>query len=238
VLALLRVENWFIGTFVAALLVAGASALTLQAKDPARTVAVVILIVAISVAVIAIAGWIIASRKEDRVFDQIVMGDVVELMDRGRWDEAVAKLEVEQASSDPDRADTARNLLADCYASTGRNAEAEAMIRRSIDARGSSNENLGEQLTCLAVAVRRQGRNEEAEELFTRALGILKKGDEVATVFAMRNLAYLYWTTGRQDLATTLYHEMPEVDPEELGFLIDILKPFAEPLIPNVERST
>jgi tetratricopeptide (TPR) repeat protein len=111
------------------------------------------------------------------------------------------------------------------------------MIRRSIDARGESNENLGEQLTCLGTVVRRQGRTEEAEEIYARALALLRKLDPVATVFALRNVAYLYWLGGHHDRAVQIYDEMPECDTDQLGFLTDVLKPFAEPPLP-VQTST
>jgi Tfp pilus assembly protein PilF len=108
---------------------------------------------------------------------------VVGLMDKKRWDQAIAKLEVVIASADPEIADTAGNLLADVFAATGRNAEAEAMLRRSIEYRGADNGGLGDQLACLGVVVRRQGRIAEAEEIMSRALDVARKGDPALTVF-------------------------------------------------------
>jgi tetratricopeptide (TPR) repeat protein len=108
---------------------------------------------------------------------------VVGLMDKKRWDQAIAKLEVVIASADPEIADTAGNLLADVFAATGRNAEAEAMLRRSIEYRGADNGGLGDQLACLGVVFRRQGRIAEAEEIMSRALDVARKGDPALTVF-------------------------------------------------------
>ena len=82
--------------------------------------------------------------------------DAIEkLSAKGRWDDAIARLEVLQTSADPEVHDLALNYLADAYAATGHNAEAESMLRRSMDGRGAANEGLGTQLSVLAPMVRR-----------------------------------------------------------------------------------
>jgi len=155
-----------------------------------------------------------------------------ELSDKGRFDEAIAKLEILQTSSDPEVHDLALNYLADVYAATGRNAEAEAMLRKSIEERGSANEGLGAQLAVLAPVVLRQGRVDEAEEIYLRALDVQQPDDPEIKVITMRNLAYLYWTTDRQEKARDLYDRVPECDEGFLEFLIGVMKPYIEPKIP------
>jgi tetratricopeptide (TPR) repeat protein len=154
-------------------------------------------------------------------------------MDKHKWVEAIEKLEVAQTSADPSTSVQTWNLLAQCYAATGRNAESEAMIRRSIEATGDSDEGLGEQLACLGVVVRRQGRTEEAEELMARALDLLRNRDPEATVFVLRNIAYLYSVNGEPDRAQEIYDNLPGYDPDELSLLTEALEPFVEPSLPN-----
>lgn len=232
VLGLMRIEDWFLGVGFAAVIVACFSLLLLDARGPARSVGQGILAVAIAVIVVCAIGWIVINLKEDRAVKSVGHTDVIALMDKQRWDDAIPKLEVLQASPDDETRIEAWSLLAQCYAATGRNADSEAMIRRSIDARGESNENLGQQLTCLGAVVRRQGRTDEAEEIYARALDILRKRDAEATVFTLRNVAYLYWFAGQRDRALQIYDEMPECDTDQLAFLTNVLKPFAEPPLP------
>ena len=232
-----RYNAWFLITMLAAPLLGIGVAAVVDGAG-ARTAADVIFIVTAGVTVLALLGWIITLRMEKRAFKALDLhGDVIELMDKKRWDEAISKLEVLQTSPDPDTMDQAWNLLSDVYASTGRNAESEALIRRSIEHRGESNETLGEQLACLGVVVRRQGRIEEAEQTMARALDVVRKRDPEATVFVLRNIAYLYWMNGEQDRARQIYDEMPECDPDQVEFLTDILKPFAEPPLPEGLKS-
>jgi tetratricopeptide (TPR) repeat protein len=157
---------------------------------------------------------------------------VEKLTEKERWDEAIAKLEVLRASADPEVHDLALNYIADAYESTGRHADAESALRQSIDERGADNEGLASQLAVLAPVVRRQGRNEEAEFLYQRALEAMKPDEPELKSIAMRNLAYLYWSTGREDAARRLYADMPEGDDGFLGFLSGLMKPYIEPEIP------
>jgi tetratricopeptide (TPR) repeat protein len=236
VLRLMRAENWFIGIGVAAILVAGTAAPVLNGGDPARTVAEVVIALAVCALVVAVVGFIVTNVREERAFDRALpFGDVSALMDKHKWTEAIGKLEVAQASADPSSSVQAWNMLGQCYAATGRNAESEAMIRRSIDVAGDSNETLGEQLACLGVVVRRQGRIEEAEELMARALDIFRNRDPEGTVFVLRNMAYLHWVKGEHDQAREIYDNLPMHDPDQLTFLTQVLEPFVEPGLPKTE---
>jgi tetratricopeptide (TPR) repeat protein len=232
VLRMMRTENWLIGIGVGAILVAGTAAPVLNAGDPARTVAEIVIALAICTLVVAVVGFIVMNVREDRAIDRLPFADVSALMDKHKWVEAIGKLEIAQASADPASSVQAWNLLGQCYAATGRNAESEAMIRRSIEATGDSNERLGEQLACLGVVVRRQGRTEEAEGLMGRALDILRNRDPEGTVFVLRNIAYLHWVKGEQDQAREVYDNLPEHDPDQLSFLTQVLEPFVEPGLP------
>lgn len=156
-----------------------------------------------------------------------------ELLDKGRWNEAVAKLEVLQTSADPEVRDKALNFLADAYAAIGRDADSEAMLRRSIDQRGERNEGLGPQLAVLAPLVRRQGRIEEAEEIYARALDVLRDDEPEIRVITLRNVAYLYWATGKFDRAREIYERMPDCDEQHLADLIQVMKPYIEPPLPD-----
>jgi tetratricopeptide (TPR) repeat protein len=236
VLSLMRSESWFIGVGVVAIFVACAAAfVAVNAGDPARTVAEAVIALALCVLVVAVVGVIVTNVREDRALDRLEFGDVSELMDKHRWEEAIGKLEIAQTSADRSSVVRVWNLLAQCYAATGRNAESEAMIRRSIEATGDSDEGMGEQLACLGVVVRRQGRTEEAEEIMARALDLLRKRDPEGTVFALRNIAYLYWVKGEQDEAREIYDRLPEYDPDQLEFLTQVLEPFVEPSLPEPE---
>src|SRR2546430_17019529 len=96
--------------------------------------------------------------------------DAIEkLSAKGRWDDAIARLEVLQTSADPEGHDLALNYLADAYAATGHNAEAESMLRRSMDGSGAANEGLGPQPSGPAPLVRRRGSLEDAQQLHLRA---------------------------------------------------------------------
>ena len=164
--------------------------------------------------------------------EQKQLEEAGDLSDKGRLDEAIAKLEVLITSADPEIHDLALNYLANAYAAKGRNAESESMLRRSIDERGTPNEGLGQQLAALAPLVRRQGRIEEAEEIYLRALDVQRPDDPAIQVITMRNLAYLYWSTGRQDKARETHSQLPKCDEEFLTWLMNTMRPFIEPAIP------
>jgi tetratricopeptide (TPR) repeat protein len=157
----------------------------------------------------------------------------LELLEKARWGDAIAKLEVLQTSIDSDISDQAWNFLAHAYAAIGRDADSEAMIRRSMERRGQTNDGLGEQLVGLAVVVRRQGRLEEAEGLHVQALDLLRNREPEMTVLALRNLAYLYWLAGQQDRAREIYDRMPDYDSEAFAIVSDVMKPFEEPALPE-----
>ena len=236
-LRIMRVESWFIGAGVAAVVVGLTAALVLQAGEPAHTIAAIVVGVSVLVFVAALVGYIAATVGEGRAFKRLVpLADVSALMDKHRWEEAISKLEVAQATEDKRTAVQAWNLLAHCYAATGRNAESEALIRRSIEATAEANDDLGTQLACLGVVVRRQGRTQEAEELMAKALDRLRGRDPEATVFVLRNIAYLYSANGQQDRARQILDDLPEHDPEQLAFLTQVLEPFVEPTPPDIPR--
>jgi hypothetical protein len=46
---------------------------------------------------------------------------------------------------------------------------------------------------------------------------------------ALRNIAYLYWTTGRIDRAREIYDRMPGYDEEHLSDLIEVMGLYVEP---------
>jgi Flp pilus assembly protein TadD len=156
----------------------------------------------------------------------------LELSEKGRFEEAIARLEVLQTSADPEVHDLAVNFLADAYAATGRPADAESMLRRSMNERPDPNDGLGSQLVALAAMVRRQGRNDEAEELYLRAIDVQRGDDPAITVITMRNLAYLYWVTGRQDKARETIAHLPECDEQFLADLSGTMTPYLEPGTP------
>jgi len=155
-----------------------------------------------------------------------------ELLDKGRHEEAIAKLEILQTSSDPEIHDLSLNYLADAYEGMGRHAEAESMLRRSMDERGPANPGLGDQLAVLAPVVRRQGRNDEAEEIYHRALDAVKPDAPELKAITLRNLAYLYWTTGREGEAHEILGRLPECDEGFLEFMQGLLKSYIEPETP------
>jgi tetratricopeptide (TPR) repeat protein len=155
-----------------------------------------------------------------------------ELTEKGRLDEAIARYEVLVASADAEIHDLALNGLADAYAAAGRNAEAESMLRRSIDERGPSNEGVGTQLSVLATVVRRQSRNDEAEELYLRALEAQQPDGPEIKVITMRNLAYLYWSTGETEKARETLARVPGCDEDFLHFLAGVMRAYIEPEIP------
>lgn len=230
-----RIDSWALGTVLAALAVAALAAWALQAGAPG--VALAVLVVALVVAAGAVVIWVVAEVGSNRAIDRIGRPDVMKLIDARRWDEAIANLEPQLSSSDPDEVIEATNLLADVYAYTSRNAEAEKLIRRAIDLAGDDNDTLGEQLACLGAVLRRQERVKEAEDVYTRALDVLRKRkDAEGTVFALRNVAYLYWSIGRDDRARQIYEQMPEFDADQMKFVTDILKPYQEPALPAGSR--
>ena len=87
------------------------------------------------------------------------------------------------------------------------------------------------QLAALAPVVRRQGRNEEAEEIYLRALDVQQPDGPEIKVITMRNLAYLYWCTGRPEKAKETCTNLPGCDDGFLDFLAGVMKPYVEPEI-------
>jgi Flp pilus assembly protein TadD len=167
------------------------------------------------------------SKEERRELDR-----ASDLLDKGRSDEAIAKLEILRTSSEAEVHDLALNFLANAYAAAGRNAEAEAMLRQSIEERGETNDGLGSQLAVLAPVVRRQGRDDEAEQIYLRALEVQVPDGPEIKVITMRNLAYLYWSSGREQRARELTAQLPQCDDGFLEFLAGVMKPYIEPEIP------
>ena len=155
------------------------------------------------------------------------------LMEKKRWDQATAKLEVLMADADPEVADKANNLMAAVYAATQRNAESEALLRRSIEYRGADNGNLGNQLACLCVVVGRQGRIKEADETMVRALDAARSDLPALTVFILRNAAYMQWASGNPDRAREIYSQMPTYKKNDLEFVIEMNKYYLEPAVPK-----
>jgi lipopolysaccharide biosynthesis regulator YciM len=232
-----RVDTRALGIVVGAILVAVFAGFVLQARGVAGIIAEVVLGIAAVVGIGAFVVWIVAEVGSNRAIKQIGRPDVMKLIDQKRWPDAIAELEPQLSSPDRDRVIEANNLLADVYAYTDRNAEAENLIRRAIELSGEANDTLGEQLTSLGAVVRRQGRLEEAEEIYAGALDVLRKRrDAEGTVFALRNVAYLYSVMGRLDRAREIYDNMPECDLDQLKFVTDILKPYEEPGPPEVTR--
>ena len=164
--------------------------------------------------------------------DQRELEKAADLSEKGRHDDAIAKLQVLQTSADTEVRDAALNYLADEYAATGRNSESESMLRRSIQERGAANEGLAWQLAVLAPVVRRQGRDDEAEQLYGQALEAMTADDAELKAVTMRNLAYLYWSTGREEQARELISQLPEGDEGFAEFLNGVMKPYVEPEIP------
>ena len=97
--------------------------------------------------------------------------------------------------------------------------------------RGPANEGLGSQLAVLAPVVRRQGRVEEAEQIYLQALEVQRPDGPEIKVITMRNLAYLYWSSGREDRAREIYDRLPQCDEQFLADLSGIMKPYLEPAI-------
>jgi len=158
---------------------------------------------------------------------------VIGLMEKKRWDRATARLEVLTASGDPEVADKANNLMADVYAATGRNAESEMTLRRSIEYRGADNGALGNQLACLCVVVGRQGRFKEADEIMRRALDAARSDLPALTVFILRNAAYMHWANGEPDHAREIYSQIPSYKKDDLEFVIEMNKYYLEPAVPK-----
>ena len=84
----------------------------------------------------------------------------------------------------------------------------------------------------LAPVLRRQGQNDEAEHRYLQALELLGPDDAELRSVTLRNLAYLYWSTGRQDLARETCASLPDSDEGFLRFLNGVMKPYVEPEIP------
>ena len=158
---------------------------------------------------------------------------VVGLMEKKRWDQATAKLEVLAASADPEVADKANNFMADVYAATGRNAESEATLRRSIEYRGADNGALGNQLACLCVVVGRQGRVKEADQIMPSALDAARNDLPALTVFILRNAAYMHWASGNPDRAREVYSQIQTCKKTDLEFVIEMNKYYLEPAVPK-----
>ena len=155
------------------------------------------------------------------------------LMEKKRWDQATARLEGLMASADPEVADKANNFMADVYAATGRNAESEITLRRSIDYRGADNGALGNQLACLCVVVGRQGRIKEADEIMLRALDAARTDLPALTVFILHNAAYVHWANGNPDRAREIYSQIPTYKKDDLEFVIEMNKYYLEPDVPK-----
>jgi tetratricopeptide (TPR) repeat protein len=158
---------------------------------------------------------------------------VIGLMDKKRWDQATARLEVLMASADPEVVDHACNFMADVYAATQRNAESEALLRRSIEYRGADNGALGNQLACLCVVVGRQGRIEEADEIMLHALDAARTDVSALTVFIMRNAAYMHWANGQPDRAREIYSQIPPYKENDLEFVFEMNEYYLEPPVPK-----
>jgi len=158
---------------------------------------------------------------------------VIGLMDKKRWDQATARLEVLMVSADPEVANKANNFMADVYAATGRNAESEMTLRRSIEYRGADNWALGNQLACLCVVVGRQGRFEEADEIMRRALDAARNDLPALTVFILRNAAYMHWANGEPDRAREIYNQIPSYKKADLEFVIEMNEYYLEPAVPK-----
>ncbi len=154
-------------------------------------------------------------------------------MDKKRWDQATARLEVLMASADPEVVDHACNFMADVYAATQRNPESEAMLRRSIEYRGANNGALGNQLACLCVVVGRQNRIEEADEIMLRALDAARSDLPALTVFILRNAAYMHWANGQPDRAREIYSQIPPYEKDDLEFVIETDRYYQEPAVPK-----
>src|SRR5260370_35892823 len=91
---------------------------------------------------------------------------------------------------------------------------------------GTPNGGIGPELAAVAPVVRRQGRNEEAEEIYLRALDVQRPDGPEIKGITMRNLAYLYWCTGRPEKATETYANLPECADGFLDFLAGVCKPY------------
>jgi tetratricopeptide (TPR) repeat protein len=236
----LRVADWGCGVGIAAMLVAAFAAAVLgSSRRPAYDVAVGLFVVAAIIAAAAGLVTVVGNAWADRAAKDFEPTDATALIKKKRWPEAIAALQPRLSSTDPDEVIDATNLLADIYAMTDRNAEAEAMIRRVIELvrADDSEEPVPIQLICLGVVLRREGKLEEAEEIFAQALDDSRRaGEPEATVFALRNVAYLYWTMGQSDRARNIYDNMPECDPDRLEFLSEVLRPYEEPALPEVSR--
>jgi len=154
------------------------------------------------------------------------------LTEEGKLEEAISALEILQTSADAEIRDLALNYLADAFAAAGRNADAESTLRRSIEERGAENEGLAWQLAVLAPVVRRQGRSDEAEQLYMRALDGMQPDEVALKAITMRNLAYLYWSTGQADKARAVRDSIHKRDPRYEEFLNGVMKPYIEPEIP------
>ena len=63
-------------------------------------------------------------------------------------------------------------------------------------------------------------------------LEVLRPDEPELKTITMRNLAYLYWSTGREDKARELYGRLPDGDEGFLEFLSGMMRPYLEPAIP------
>jgi len=166
----------------------------------------------------------------NKEIDELEKAD--QLAQKGDYDAAVAKLQILMTSADSDVRDMAENYLANTYASSGRNEEAESMLRQSIAERGPDNEGLAWQLAVLAPVVRRLGRSREAEDLYQQALALMRPDEAELKAITMRNLAYLCWSTGRIDEARQTLEAVLIPEGGFTEFLTGVMKPYLEPEIP------
>jgi len=131
-------------------------------------------------------------------------GKVIALSEAGKYAEAIALAqtmvaELEKSQSNSRDYAGALNNLAQLYAQTGRDAEAEPIYKRAIavmeKTNGLDSADIAPELTNLAALYQRQSRYDEAEPLFKRALALWERahGPSHPDVGkALNNLATLY----------------------------------------------
>ncbi len=160
--------------------------------------------------------------------------EMVRLRDAGKYAEAAVLaerlLEIEERSvRGPDRNDVALALndLAQLYWAQDRYAEAEPLLRRSLDiierARGHQDNNVAVALDSLANLYSAQGHYAEAEPLFRRSLAIREKEsqrdnpDDAGVSNALNSLARLYVAQGRTAEAEPLFDRSVSIREKVFG---------------------
>jgi len=148
--------------------------------------------------------------------------EMLRLRDAGRYAEATVLaqrlVQIEAMSvRGPDRNDVALALndLAQLYWAQDRYAEAEPLLRRSLDiiekTRGRQDNNVAAALDSLAKLYSAQGRYGEAEPLFRRSLAIREieaqrdNPDDAGVSIALDSLAQIYVAQGRTAEAEPLF---------------------------------